>query len=195
MPDIRDIVGEVAGAVSFIAFIPYIYSTLRGEMKPNRATWWIWTLVGVMLGASYYSSGADSTIWVAVSYVIGPLVTAIISIKYGEGGWTRFDKWCLLGVGVSLLLWWVFNTPLVALVALIFIDLCGALPTVHKVYRDPTSENRLAWLLFVTGNTLNLHAVKIWIFAIAVYPVYMFTGSLIIILIIFFRIDRQAKTV
>src|SRR5688572_11025851 len=97
MFDITAMAGKVAGVVSFVAFVPYILAILRGETKPNRATWWIWTVVGFMLGASYYSSGANNTIWVPVSYIVGPLVTALLSIKYGEGGWNRFDKGCLLG--------------------------------------------------------------------------------------------------
>lgn len=193
MPDITAVAGKVAGIVSLAAFIPYILAILRGETKPNRATWWIWAVVGLMLGASYYSSGANHTIWVPVSYIIGPFVTAILSIKYGEGGWTRFDRSCLLGAGVSMVLWWIFSSPLIALLINLFIDLMGALPTIRKAYHEPESEDRTAWALFFAGNTANLFAVETWMFAISVYPIYMFFGSGIITALIFVRRNHKAK--
>lgn len=177
MPEITAIAGKVAGIVSLVAFLPYIVAIMRGKTTPNRATWWIWTIVGFMLGASYYSSGANHTIWVPMSYIIGPLVTAILSIKYGEGGWTRFDRACLFGAAVSAVFWWLFSSPLVALLINLFIDFLGALPTIKKAYYKPETENKLAWTLFIIGNTTNLFAIETWSFAIAVYPIYMFFGS------------------
>ncbi|MBU0531580.1 hypothetical protein KJ910_03780 [Patescibacteria group bacterium] len=174
MPEFTAFVGKLAGIISLIAFVPYIVAILRRQTKPNRATWWIWTAVGLMLGSSYYFSGASHTIWVPVSYTVGPFITALLSIKYGEGGWTRFDRWCLIGAGVSLLLWVVFREPLVALTINLIIDLLGALPTIRKAYRKPEEEDRLAWLLFFLGNTCNMFAVEQWNYAIAAYPIYMF---------------------
>lgn len=176
--------GKVAGAVSLLAFVPYIVSILRRQSRPNRATWWIWAVLGTLLGASYYASGATHTVWVPVSYFVGPLTVAVLSVRYGEGGWSRFDRWCLVGAGVSLVLWWAFSTPLVALVLLLTIDLAGGLPTIRKSYLDPESEDSLTWCLFLAGNTLNLFAVTTWSFALASYPVYMFLGSGVITVLV-----------
>ncbi|MEK7478584.1 MAG: hypothetical protein AAB626_01510 [Patescibacteria group bacterium] len=193
MPDITAIAGKVAGIISLVAIVPYVLAILRGETKPNRATWWIWLVVGLMCVASYHSSGANHTIWVPVSYVIGPFTVAILSIKYGEGGWTPFDRWCLLGAGMSIVLWWVFNSPLIALLINLFIDLMGSLPTIRKAYHKPESEDRTTWILFCAGNTANLFAVERWTFAIAVYPIYMLAGSGLITIFLFVRRNQKAK--
>lgn len=194
MFEITVVAGRVAGILSFVAFIPYILSILRKETKPNRTTWWIWTLVGLTLGSSYYFSGANHTIWVPVSYIIGPFITAILSIKYGEGGWTRFDRNCLLGTGLSLVLWLIFKSPLVALLINIFIDFMGALPTIRKSYHRPEEENRVAWVLFLAGNTANLFAIETWSFAIAIYPIYMFLANgLITVLVLRRKKEKKAK--
>lgn len=187
MPDITDVAGKVAGIVAFIAFVPYILATLRRKMTPNRATWWIWTVVGFMLGASYYSSGADHTIWVPVSYFIGPLAVSIIAIRYGEGGWTWFDRGCLFVSGVGVVLWWIFNSPLSALLINLSIDFVGGLPTARKVYYKPRSESSVAWTLTFTANAINMFAIERWVFAIAVYPIYMVIGSGLITTLIFVR--------
>lgn len=194
MPDITAVAGKVAGIISLAAFVPYLLAILRGETKPNRATWWIWTVVSFMLLASYYSSGAKNTIWIPIVYAISSLTTAILSIKYGEGGWTRFDRYCLLGAGVSVVLWWMFSSPLIALLINLFIDFMGALPTIRKSYYEPESEDRTAWALFFTGNIINLFAVENWTFAIAVYPIYMFLGSGLIATLIFIRRNNKMKT-
>ena len=170
---VSEVLGKTAGIVSLAAFIPYILAILRGETKPNRASWWIWSVVGCMLAASYYSSGASHTMWVPVSYLIGPVVTALLSLKFGEGGWTGFARWCLGGSAASLLFWIATNEPMTALLVNLFIDFLGALPTIKKAYRDPKGEDRLAWTLFVTGSVLNLLAVDRLEFAILIYPLYM----------------------
>lgn len=177
--------GRLAGAFSLAAFVPYIYSTLRGRTKPNRATWWIWTFVGILLGSSYYSVGAHHTIWVPVSYVLGPLVTALLSLRYGVGGWTRLDLTCMVGAGASALLWWHLRSSLSILAINLIIDLLGALPTLRKTYLDPTGEDPLAWTLFLVGNSLNLLAIEKWTLPLTLYPVYMFTPSGLMVLVIF----------
>lgn len=190
---ITAIVGLVAGILSLAAFIPYILAILRKETKPSRASWWIWTVVGFLLGASYYSSGANHTIWVPVSYIVGPFATAILSLKYGEGGWNRFDRICIFGAGASVVLWWMLSSPLVALVINLFIDFMGALPTIRKSYYEPEGENRTAWTLFFTGNTVNLFAIEAWTFAIAAYPIYMFLGTGAIAALLFLRPRKKKK--
>ncbi|HAK55712.1 MAG TPA: hypothetical protein DCP38_09555 [Acidobacteria bacterium] len=177
MPELTVAAGRLAGLLSLAAFVPYIVAILRGQTRPNRATWWIWTTNGLVLGASYYSSGAENTIWVPVSYVVGPMLTALLSLRYGEGGWSAFDRTCLAGAGTGLALWWWFNSPEVALVMALAVDFAGALPTIRKAYRAPETEDRTAWALFIAGNTVNLLAVEAWRFAIAVYAVYMFLAS------------------
>ena len=177
MPDFQILAGQVAGAASLVAFIPYVLAILRGETRPNRATWWIWTATSFVLLASYYFAGADTTIWVPASYFAASFVTALLSIRYGEGGSTPLDRGCLAGAGAGLLAWWWFDSPVVALVMALGVDLAGALPTIRKAWVAPHTEDRLAWGLFIAGNTLNLVAVDRWEFAIAIYPIYFFLVS------------------
>ena len=179
--------GLLAGVVATAAFAIYLRSTFRGQTKPNRATWWILTVVGFMLAGSYHSLGARHTIWLAVSYALCPLVTAIVSLKHGEGGWTQFDRACLIVAGISAVLWWLCHSPLVALLINLFIDFVGLLPTIRKSHERPASENRIAWLIAFLASVLNLFAVERWEFAIAVYPLYMALGNGVIAVLLYRR--------
>lgn len=185
--DPKFVAGVLSGIVATAAFVLYLRATFRGPTKPNRATWWILTVVGLMLAGSYHSLGARHTIWLAVSYALCPLVTAIVSLKHGEGGWTQFDRACLIVAGISAVLWWLCHSPLVALLINLFIDFVGLLPTIRKSYERPASENRIAWLIAFLASVLNLFAVERWEFAIAVYPLYMALGNGVIAVLLYRR--------
>lgn len=180
MPPLTVLFGWLAGVLSLVAFVPYIVAILRGQTRPNRATWWIWTMTSGILLASYYFSGATTTIWVAVSYFVASLATAVLSVRYGEGGSTPLDRGCLMGAGVGLLFWWWFDSPVVALITTLGADFAGALPTIRKAYVAPHTEDRLAWMLFLAGNIFNFLALDRWEFAIAIYPVYHLLASVTI---------------
>lgn len=166
--------GQIAGIVAIVAFLPYILSILKGKTRPNKATWWVWTMIGGLVLLSYYSVGANSTLWVPIALFVGMFATAVLSLKYGESGWSKLDLYCLGGGAVGIILWIIFSEPLLALVASMFVSFVGALPTIKKTYIDPVGENRLAWILFSTADIINLFAVEQWAFAIAIYPICLF---------------------
>ena len=134
----------------------------------------------MMLAGSYYSLGARDTIWVPVGYVIGPLVIAILSLKYGEEGWSKFDRFCLAGAVAAGVLWWVFKTPMTALIVNLVMDWLGLMPTARKAYHRPHTEDRLSWMCWFVGSLLNLFAVGTWTVELAIYPIYMAVGNGII---------------
>lgn len=193
--DIKYILGIVAGIVSFIAYIIYIRSIVRGESKPNRVTWWIWTFMGLVLAISYYYSGAVNTIWTPIVEFIGPLIIAVLAIKSGEGGLkNKTDLFCLAGGILSIILWIIFNSPIVALVTNLVIDSFALIPTIKKSYLHPGGENFWAWFGTGMGDTINLFAIEKRTFGVVVYPVYMLLADLIIIFILFFgKIKRFGK--
>jgi len=182
-----DFFGKAAGLVGLVASCVYILAILGRDWKfkkipakrrthPNRATWFIWALLGIVVVVTYDDSGATDTLWLAKVLALEYCVTAALSIWYGEGGWTRKDLVCLSGAGLSASIWWFLESPEVALFAALVVDLFGAVPTIDKAYRHPESEDRLAWSLTCVSNALNVIALGSWsgvTFAVAMYPVYM----------------------
>ncbi len=184
------IFGIVAGIFSFSAYLFYIVAILKGETKPSRATWFIWAFIGIVLAVSYKASGAEDTIWVAVSEAIAPTIIALLAIKYGTGGTEKIDIFAFVGSAFSLFLWWYFGSPVVALVANLAMDFFAAIPTIKKSWHNPHQEDRFAWSLTQIGNLFNLFAIDKIIFAVIIYPAYTFVIDGIITGLLF----RKRKT-
>ena len=178
----------IAGAIAFLAYVIYIVSILRGKSKPNRATWWIWAFMGVVLVLSYQASGAENTIWVPFVEFLGPLIIAILSIKYGEGGINnKTDIICLVGSFVSIILWIIFNNPVIALVTSLAVDSFAIIPTIKKSYLRPEGEDFWAWFGTGIADSLNFFAVEKFTFAILIYPIYMLTSDILLVTILFVK--------
>jgi hypothetical protein len=173
--------GLLAGIISLLGFVPYCIAIVQGRTKPNQATWWIWSIVGIMLASSYWASGATHTIWAPLSYVIGPIITTALAMRYGASQWSRFDRLCLLGAAVSLILWLLLRSPQVALVINLIIDLFGALPTIRNAWHRPQDEDLTGWLIFTVGNALNVLAIDRWTWEIASYPLYITFANAIVL--------------
>lgn len=186
--DVKAVLGLVAGMIALLAYVVYVVSIFRGGSKPNRATWWIWAFMGLVLALSYDMSGAGNTIWVPYVEFLGPFTIALLSLKYGEGGLdNKTDLMCLFGSLVSVILWIIFNNPVVALVTNLAIDSFAIIPTVKKSYLRPEGEDFWAWFGTGVADTLNMFAVERFTFAILLYPIYMLVSDLIIIVILLFR--------
>ncbi|MDO8499774.1 MAG: hypothetical protein Q7S66_03890 [bacterium] len=182
----KEILGVVAGIVSFLGYFPYILSIYKGQTKPSRSSWWIWSFVGMVILFSYYSAGARNTIWIPIVFVVCPLLVAILSIRYGQGERLIFlDKICLVLSFASLLVWYLSKTPAVALFVNIVIDFFGFLPTIKKSIALPEYENKTTWVLFFIGSLFNLVAIDQFSINIVSYPLYMLIMDIIMIFLIF----------
>jgi len=144
--------------------------------------------MGLILALSYKLSGANNTVWVPYVEFLGPFIIALLSIKYGEGGLkNKIDIICLIGAIASIILWIIFNNPVVALVTNLAIDSFALIPTIKKSYLRPEGEDFWAWFGTGIADSLNMLAVEKFSFAILLYPIYMFVSDFIIIVILFFR--------
>ena len=178
------ILGMVAGSVLLLGNIPYIRSIRRGDTRPNRVTWGIWTTIGFLLLGSSYSLGATNTLWLMIAQVISQLVITFYAFKYSRGKWQRLDRICIAGAGLSLLLWWRSGSPLVALVMNIAMDMLGAVPTITKIYDDPNSEDLTFWVMSFTSAVLNLLAIENFARALIIFPLYLFLLNTLVLILL-----------
>ncbi|OGT38456.1 MAG: hypothetical protein A3F11_10025 [Gammaproteobacteria bacterium RIFCSPHIGHO2_12_FULL_37_14] len=183
MSNLYETLGILAGILALVGYIPYIYTTIRGKTRPNKATWIIWTVIGGLIAFSYLFEGDKNTIWLPLGYFIGPLVVAILSFRYGYSEWSKLDIACLVVGAISIIPWIISDNAIFTLLINVFIDATGAIPTVVKTYREPETEDFSAWTIFFIANTLELLAIEQWNLA-AIYPIYLFILAASIVLFI-----------
>ena len=108
-----------------ISIIPYFRSILKGDTKPHRMTFFIWTILILIAFFSQLAKGASWSLLLTAGDGIAVLATFILSVKFGVGGLEWRDIISLVGVVVSLILWYLTKEPATALFLIILIDLIG----------------------------------------------------------------------
>lgn len=178
------ILGMAAGLILLLGNIPYILSIRRGDTRPNRVTWGIWTTIGFILVGSYYAIGATNTLWLPIAQVISQLIITCYAFKYSKGRWQKSDRICLAGAGLSLLLWWRSGSPLVALAMNIAMDILGAIPTIQKIYYEPDSEDLLFWVMAFSASVLNLLAIESFTLSFVLFPLYLLILNITVLILL-----------
>jgi len=172
-----EIFGIVAGLMLLAGAPPYFIDILKGKTKPERATWFIWSVLGVIAFFSQLSLGAHWSLLFAGIDALGSILVFGLSLKYGVGGWTKIDKIALVIAGIGVFVSLASHQPVAALVGAVLADLSGAVLTIRKTYLDPDSETTITWLFIGTSALLGSLSVGKWSFGLLLYPVYLSVGS------------------
>lgn len=167
------IFGIASGVLCLIAYIPYIRNILKGHTKPERMSWLLWLVLGIISFSAQISLGATFSLVIAVVLTLGSLVIFLLSLKYGFGGIIRRD---IVALGLSLIgfgLWIITNRPLIALCINIMIGSLSALLTILKTKEQPNTETSSTWLLASFAGLLSLISLERVEFSLIAYPAYI----------------------
>jgi hypothetical protein len=171
---------------SIAAYFPYVKAILESRgtsdpVRPNRASWFVWWLIDITMVASLSVAGSFSAVPMFVAFVIGSSVVLALSVKNGEGGFTRLDLGCVTVALVGIVLWQMLGNPEAAIAASVVAALAGTLPTIRKAWRKPASEDITTWVLFAVGSGLNCIVIPESTFAAAAAPIAVFTAQMSIV--------------
>lgn len=188
--------GLTSGVLSTFAFLPYIFDTLAGRTRPQRASWLIWSILGTIAFFSLIYEGATHSLWFVGVQVASTIVIFTLSVCFGFGRFlTRGDTIILMAAAVGLLLWAYTDTAVYALAITISISLLGGSTTVIKAYRDPDSETISTWLLSALASICAVLAVGQSDWVLLAYPLYLCTLSgAIVVAMVLGRVTAQAPT-
>jgi len=163
----------ISAVLILVAGPPYALDTLKGITKPERMTWFIFSLLGVVAFISQAGLGASWSLLFSGLDTAGSCLMLLLSLKYGVGGYAKRDLVALvialLGVVVALF----FKQPVVSLMGVILADASGTALTVRKAYFDPGSETTLTWVCVGTSAVFGSLAVGSWSLALLLYPAYL----------------------
>lgn len=177
--------GFLAGVLFIIGFFPYINAIIRGKAKPAKVSWLIWLSTDLITFTAMAVSGTLNGQMVGV--IIGAIVVTILALIKGEKGWSKVDRFCLVGAVVGIVLWIISGNPDVAIVLVSTVGFLGSIPTFISAWKNPDSENRLAWTIFWLSCVCAVLAIPKLTIADAVQPLVFFVIETIMMYILYIR--------
>lgn len=157
--DAVSILGTAVVLIELLATARYIRAVLRGETRPSRASWLIWTTLSWLTLAGSIEAGATATSAKLAASALGVTAIAVAALVRGTGGLKRSDVACCALAGCGLGFWMTSDDPVSGLLIFLAADMAGALPTLRDTWRDPRREAPDPWLLGLVSSVLTLPLV------------------------------------
>lgn len=147
----------------------YAYTIIWGPTRPPRSSYWIWSVLGIMLLTSYLASGGTNW-YLNAANSCGTGVVALLSVRYGDGkelnGWDRLAiRLALVSLPLWIVLRFCFASEVAAGLAFgvqMFADAAAGMPMLKKCWERPELESKSAWVLGTSVYAVNLFAVRHW---------------------------------
>lgn len=180
----KDTVGLIAQVVVAASIVPYVISIFRETVKPNRVSWFIWSVVGFAFWLVMPATADEITKTLTIVFMVNPTIVFILTLFKGEN--VRPDRLEMfsLFIGVlAIVIWYMTreNAGLTPLVIAIIADLCALIPTLRFVYASPEEETPLAWIFFMAGFLLAIFAIENYRLENLLLPGYMVIGSFLVV--------------
>lgn len=176
------IFGYISALLSITAIVPYVRDIFLLKTKPERASWFIWTVLGFIAFFSQMAKGATDSLWLTAGQTLAVLTILLLSVKYGADGLTSRDIKALIAASIGLIIWYVTKEAVWALLIVIAIDSVGTLLTAIKSYENPESETLSTWIISGTSGIFGALAVGALNPVLLAYPLYIVIANYTIVL-------------
>lgn len=189
------ILGISAAILNAVAFVPYISTILSGKTKPERSSWWIWSILMAIAFAAQIAAGATWSALLTAVFFIGNIVVAFLSLRYGYGKFSFMDGAAIVAAIIGVALWAATNNPLIALLVTIVVDFLAYWLTIIKSWKAPYSENLLAWSLMTIAAILSILSVGEFNVTLVLFPVYVACVSMCGVIVLISRRKWRSKRI
>lgn len=138
--DLKQTLGIIAVALTFIAYIPYYRDIIRGKTHPHIYSWSLWGLLTVLIVALQIKGGAGIATLVTASAGLLCIGVVVLGLKHGKRDITLSDTIvAILGL-VAIGFWLIVNQPVISIILVVVADMLAFIPTVRKSWRKPYTE-------------------------------------------------------
>lgn len=173
--------------ITLVAVVPYLRDILKGTTKPNLVSWITWSLLTGVATIAEFAAGEHVAAIFTGAACVETLAVVVFGLGKGFVKYTAFDVWCQVGALVGFALWWLFNSPAVAVMAAVTIDLIGALPTMRHSWLAPHEETWQTFALSGLGGCFALLALSSYNWTSLPYAVYIVLANVLMTGIILSR--------
>lgn len=184
MPDYLQYLVFLGAAVQMLGLVSYIKGTLKGETKPNKVSWLLWSLATIIAAVAGLAAGAG---WVVLPVFIaglGALLVFIASFLNKNSYWKLeiFDYLCGLFSFLALILWAITREPIVAIIFAIASDGLATIPTLMKSWKYPETETVAPYAAGLFNALTSFAALRTFVFAEYAFPTYLVLIDALLIL-------------
>lgn len=177
----------LATIVTLCSSLPYLRDILKGTTKPNIVSWITWTLLTGIATAAEIAAHEYVTAIFTGAAVVETGAVVVLGIRHGYVKYTTFDVICQISAIVGIVLWQLFNSPTIGVLASVTIDFIGALPTLRHSWVKPGEETWSAFALAGLGGALALFALNNYNWISLSYAMYIVIINIVMSLIIIGR--------
>ncbi len=181
-------------ALIWIATIIYLVGTIKGTVKPNRVSFFIWAIAPLIAFAAQISEGVGIQAFLSFSIGAGPLLVLAASFLHKGNAWklTFFDYSCGIIAIVGLILWQITQDGVLAILLSLIADVFASIPTVVKAYKAPQTESPAAYFITGIGAIITFLTISNWNFATYAFPLYIVLLNVLVFSIL--RLRSRAKS-
>lgn len=183
----------LAAFLSLMGAYGYVRDTVRGVTSPNRVTWGLWGVEGILGFAVEIQQhvGLASVMTLMLGFV--PCVVVAVSFKNPHSVWRigKFDVFCGLVSLAGLVFWFFINEPTVALISFVAADQIAALPTLRKSWIAPQTESPRVFFMGFLNCGITLLTLKHLTTGGVLFPGCILVTDLILGILIVTRLGRR----
>lgn len=176
--------GLLAQFILAISILPYTISIFRGTVKPNRISWFIWSVIGFAFWIITPPTADEVTKMLTLIFMINPSLIFILTLFKGESlKPDNLEKFSLI-VGLFAIAVWYFyrqSSGIFPISLAIFADFCALLPTLRFVLSAPDEEAPTAWICFFLGSLIAVFGIEQYTLESLLLPVYMTLGAFFVV--------------
>jgi len=177
----------ISSVLTIASVIPYLVEIVRKQTKPRIVSWFIWSVItGIAAVAALYDNQYATAV-LLFSAMSETLAVVIFGWKNGDKKILTLDIVCFIGAIVGIILWVIFNSPAVAVIATILIDFIGGIPTLVHSWKKPSEETWITFMACFFASLLTIATLSDWRITSAAYPIYLVFVNLEFTLVIVLR--------
>ncbi|HXY18023.1 MAG TPA: hypothetical protein VEH48_01210 [Candidatus Nitrosopolaris sp.] len=177
----------VSSLLTVVCTLPYILDVIKRKTKPREVTWLNWSLLAALAASASLSDHQYAAAALSFCGTIETLAVFVLGWRYGDKSIARFDIACQTAAIIGLALWFIFNSPAIAVLASITIDFIATLPTIRHSWQKPTEETWITFFLAGIAAGFTVAAAKEARITSLANPIYLVAINLLLAGIIIYR--------
>jgi hypothetical protein len=170
---VRPVLLGLGALIALAGIAPYVLDVIHSRTRPRIVSWFNWSLLTAIATAAALSAKQYPSAVITGVATVSTMAVVIAALNKGNRQFEKLDIICQVGAIFGLILWIIFDNPLVAIIATVIIDLIAAIPTWKHAWRKPHEETSISYFTASLGGILTIAAIHNPRPLGLIYPIYL----------------------